>query len=172
MWPWKKCGGDEIRSQCGNDTPSWKYMFSHMIFSLKLFICQDPRIARAYSAQNTNICALHACLPQPTYPIPARCGTDTAGRRALEPPLTRRRRWNEAIWPRISVPRIAYWGRDKMNCWPNPPQKGLSYTYLLFHNSILPCVEQPWNVRKKKSLVLGGAIVESVNTEIPAILTG
>ena len=30
--------------------------------------------------------ALLACLAQPTYPIPARCRTDTAGRGAFEPP--------------------------------------------------------------------------------------
>ena len=51
-----------------------------------LCICQDPRIARAYTAQNTQICALSPCLAQRTYPIPARCGTDTAGRGAFGPP--------------------------------------------------------------------------------------
>ena len=65
--------------------PTWKEMFSHMLFSFKLCICQDPRIARACTAQNTQICALLACLAQPTYPIPARCGTDTAGLGAFEP---------------------------------------------------------------------------------------
>ena len=57
-----------------------------MLFSFKLCICQDPRIARAYTAQNTKVCALLAYLAQPTYPMPARCGTDTAGRGAFEPP--------------------------------------------------------------------------------------
>ena len=57
-----------------------------MFFSFKLCMCQDPRVARAYTAQNTKICALLACLAQPTYPIPARCGTNTAGRGAFEPP--------------------------------------------------------------------------------------
>ena len=61
-------------------------MFSHIFFSVKLCICQDARITRAYTAQNTKISALLACLAQPTYPIPARCGTDTAGRGAFEPP--------------------------------------------------------------------------------------
>ena len=55
-----------------------------LVFSFKLCICQDPRIARAYTAQTKN-CALLACLAQPTYPIPARCGTDTAGRGAFQP---------------------------------------------------------------------------------------
>ena len=32
------------------------------------------------------MCALLACIAQPTYPIPARCGTDTAGRGAFERP--------------------------------------------------------------------------------------
>ena len=58
-----------------------------MLFSFKLCLCQDPRIARAYTAQNTKIAhLLLACHAQPTYPIPARCGTDTAGRGAFEPP--------------------------------------------------------------------------------------
>ena len=61
-------------------------MFSHTFFSFKLCICQDPRTARAYTAQNTKICALLVCPAQPTYPIPARCGTDTAGQGAFEPP--------------------------------------------------------------------------------------
>ena len=39
-----------------------------------------------YTAQNTKLCAFLSCLNQPTYPIPARCGTDTAGRGAFEPP--------------------------------------------------------------------------------------
>ena len=60
-------------------------VFPH-VFSFKFCICQAPRIARAYTAQNTKICALLACLAQPTYPIPARCGTGTAGREAFEPP--------------------------------------------------------------------------------------
>ena len=62
-------------------------MFSPMFFSFKLCICQDPRVARAYTAQNTDFYALLACLVQPTHPIPARCGTGTAGRGAFEPPL-------------------------------------------------------------------------------------
>ena len=57
-----------------------------MFFSFKLCLCQDLRIDRAYTAQNTKICALFACLAQPMYPIPARCGTDTAGRGACQPP--------------------------------------------------------------------------------------
>ena len=81
----KKCDGDEIRSQFGTDANS-EIMFFHMVFSFKLCICQDPRMARAYTAQNTKSCALVDFLAQPTYPIPARCGTDTAGRRAFEPP--------------------------------------------------------------------------------------
>ena len=60
-------------------------MFSHM-FSSSAYSCQDPRIARAYTAQNTKNYALLACFAQPTYPTPARCGTDTAGRGAYEPP--------------------------------------------------------------------------------------
>ena len=61
-------------------------MLPCVVFVQPLLICQDPRIARAYTARNTKIYALLACLAQPTYPIPARYGTDTAGRGAFEPP--------------------------------------------------------------------------------------
>ena len=63
-------------------------LFPYVFFVQALcLLCQDPRMARAYTtAQNTKICALLACLAQPMYPIPARCGTDTAGRGAFEPP--------------------------------------------------------------------------------------
>ena len=61
-------------------------MFSHMFFSFKLCIYQDPRNAQAYAAQNTKSCALFACVTQPTYPIPAMCRMYTAGRGAFEPP--------------------------------------------------------------------------------------
>ena len=54
--------------------------------SSSAYVCQDPRIARAYTAQNTKFCAIISCLTQPTYPIPARCGTDTAGQGVFEPP--------------------------------------------------------------------------------------
>ena len=77
-----------------NKKPIWKWcqlgnkcfpIYMCFSFNWKLCICQDPRIARVYTAQNTKICAFLACLAQPTYPIPARCGTDTAGRGAFEP---------------------------------------------------------------------------------------
>ena len=69
-----------------------KHMFSqtrYVFFRSSFFayiICQDPRIARAYTAQNKKFCALFPCLAQPTCPIPARGGTDTAGRGAFKPP--------------------------------------------------------------------------------------
>ena len=47
---------------------------------------QDPRIARAYTAQSTKKNALLACLAQRLSAFTSRCGTDTAGRGALEPP--------------------------------------------------------------------------------------
>ena len=57
-----------------------------LIYSFKLYICQDPRIARAYTAQNNKKSALLACLAQRLSEFTSRCGTDTAGRGALEPP--------------------------------------------------------------------------------------
>ena len=40
---------------------------------------KNSSVGRIPRKINTEICALLACLAQPTYPIPARCGTDTAG---------------------------------------------------------------------------------------------
>ena len=57
-----------------------------LIYSFKLYICQDSRIAPAYTAQNTKKNALLACLAQRLSASTSRCGTDTAGRGALEPP--------------------------------------------------------------------------------------
>ena len=84
----KKCGGDEIRSQFENDANLEINVVPYIRFfrSSSAYICQDSRTAPAHTAQNTKVCALLACLAQPTYPIPARCGTDAAGRGAFEPP--------------------------------------------------------------------------------------
>ena len=57
-----------------------------LIYSFKLYICQDQKIARAYTAQNTKKNALFACLAHRLSAFTSRCGTDTAGRGALEPP--------------------------------------------------------------------------------------
>ena len=55
---------------------------------LIFFSCQDPRIARAYTAQNTKKKSAHlACLAQRLSAFTSRCGTDTAGRGAFEPPF-------------------------------------------------------------------------------------
>ena len=78
--------GQNKKPKFGNDANSEINVLSYVFFFFNLCICQDPRIAWAYTAQNTKFCALLACLAQPTYPIPARCGTDMAGRGAFEPP--------------------------------------------------------------------------------------
>ena len=57
-----------------------------LICSFKLYICKDPRIARAYTVQNTSKSALLACLAQRLSAFTSMCGTDSAGRGALEPP--------------------------------------------------------------------------------------
>ena len=79
-----------------NMKPIWKWcQLGNKCFPVCL--CQDPRITRAHTAQNTKIWALLACRAQPTYPIPARCGTDTAGRGAFEPPPLRRVSFVQAL---------------------------------------------------------------------------
>ena len=48
----------------------------------------------------------------------------------------RRRRSNEAIWPRIIVPRIAYWGRDgKKLLTEAPPEKWLCIFIYIYYSS-------------------------------------
>ena len=74
----------QIRKLCQLGKNDYPYII--FFRSSSAYICRDQRTARAYTAQNTKICTLLASLAQPTYPIIARCGTDTAGRGALEPP--------------------------------------------------------------------------------------
>ena len=78
-----------------------------LIYSFKLFMCQDPRIARAYTARNTKIITLLACLVQHLSAFTSWCRTDKAGRGALEPPSEdggRTKRFDREI----PVPRIPY----------------------------------------------------------------
>ena len=58
-----------------------------LIYSFKLYICQDPRITRAYTAQNSRKkSALLDCLDQRLPAFMSKCGTDTAERGALKAP--------------------------------------------------------------------------------------
>ena len=63
-----------------------KYKMLSLIYSFKLYICQDSRIARAHTAQNTKKNALLACLARRLSTFTSMCGTGTAGRGASEPP--------------------------------------------------------------------------------------
>ena len=104
---WKKCDGDETRSQFGNDANMEIHVFPYVFFVQALpIICQDQRIARAYTAQSTFLCAFFAHLAQPTYPS------------------------NEAIQPTIPVPRIAYWGRDGIKTPGRIPPKKNDHVYI------------------------------------------
>ena len=77
------------------------------IYSSKLYICQDPRIARAYTAQNTKQ-AHFSLVSLSVYPRSRQCVRNGYGRARGVGAAPRRRRSNEAIWPKILVPRIAY----------------------------------------------------------------
>ena len=79
----KKASSGRIRFQFGKDA---NLEMLSLIYYFKLYICQDPRTARAYTAQNTQKNALLACLAQRLSAFMSRCGTDAAGRGALEPP--------------------------------------------------------------------------------------
>ena len=67
--------------QFGNDA---NLEILSLSYSFKLYICQYPRINRAYTAQNTEKSALLACLAQRLSAFTSRRGTDMAGRGALE----------------------------------------------------------------------------------------
>ena len=107
--------------------------------SSSAYMCQDPRIARAYTAQNTKIYALLACLAclaQPTYPIPAGCGTDTARRGGLSrPPKTALERSylaeNSSSENRILRPR-----RKKL-LPGSPPQRMIMHIYTYTYRYLL-----------------------------------
>ena len=65
--------------------PIWEMV--SLICPLKLYICQDPRIYRAYTAQNTTKKnELPACLAQRLSAFTSRCEKHTAGRGAMEAP--------------------------------------------------------------------------------------
>ena len=119
IWKWR---------QFGNFVP---YLFVQALD----YICQGPRTARAYTPQIQKRSALIACLAQRIrVHVEVRNGHDRARGVWAAP---QRRRSNEAIWPRIPVPRIAYSGRDKENSWPNPWHKEWRlpiYVWVSFHN--------------------------------------
>ena len=56
-----------------------------LICLFKLYTCQDPRKARAYSAQSTKENALLACLAWRLSVFTSMRETDTAARGAVEP---------------------------------------------------------------------------------------
>ena len=114
--PWKSVVGKKVRCLLGNDA---NFECCPMIYSFKLCIRQDPRIARAYTAQSTIFWPLLACLPLPPSTLTSRCGTDKTGWGALEPPLeegARTKRFDREI-PFSIVP---YWGRDEKKLLANP----------------------------------------------------
>ena len=91
---------------------------------------------QAYIAQNTKPSALLACLAQPTYPIPARCGTDTAEPGAFEPP-----RDNGARTKLFDLEfqfRESHTEAETKNIfWPNP-RKMKDHIYILVCNGLYP----------------------------------
>ena len=64
--------------------PIWKCC--PLIYSFKLYICQNPRIARAYTAQKYKKKTHFSLASVSVYPRSRRCRTDKAERGALEPP--------------------------------------------------------------------------------------
>ena len=106
----KSIVGKKFRCQFGNDA---NLEMLSLIYSFKLYICQDPRRVRAYTAQNTTKKKRTSRLSRSAsirFHVEVWNGYGRARGVGVVP---RRRRSNEAIWPRIPVPRIAYWGRDE-----------------------------------------------------------
>ena len=90
--------GKKFGCQFRNDAKS-------LIYSFKLYVCQDPRIARAYTAQSNKKMRTYR-LPRSAsirVRVEVRNEYDRARGVGAAP---RRRRSNEAIWPRTPVPRI------------------------------------------------------------------
>ena len=89
----------------------------------------NPRIARAYTAQNTKKNALLACLAQHLSAFTSKCGTVTAGRGAFEPPPedgARTKLSGREFQFRESHTEV----ETKKSSRPNPRKKERSYIYL------------------------------------------
>ena len=93
--------GKKFRCQFGNDA---NLEMLSLIYSFKLYMCQDPRIARAYTAQYTK--KKRACRLSRSASIRVHVDVRNGYRRVRG--VGAAPRSNEAIWPRIPVPRIAY----------------------------------------------------------------
>ena len=109
-----------------------------LIYSFKLYICQDPRTARAYTSKiqkkRTSRLSRSASI---RVHVEVRNGYGGArGVRAAP----RRRRSNEALWPRIPVRRIAYWGRDEKKLLAESPKKRMIVYCSLYMISQLECI--------------------------------
>ena len=205
----KKCGGDEIRRQDGNDAdlgihvchmydvfvqalrmprskntlgvyrpshscdhgksvvgtkweaklemmPTWKYMFCYMIFSLEALYIYMPRFKNSLGVYHLK-CKIFrtsrlSCLGHVPAPGQVRSGYGKARGVWAAP---HRRRSNEAIWPRILVPRIAYWSWDGKKSWPNTPPKEWSYVYLYSFKLFMYAnvVRNAWEPRPKNDML-------------------
>ena len=74
-----------MRSQFANDANLEKQVLPYVVLVQALLMPRSKNSTGVYCPKY-KICARLACLVQPTYPLPARCGTDTAGRGAFGPP--------------------------------------------------------------------------------------
>ena len=108
--------------QFGNIAP---YSFVQALY----MICQDPRIAGAYTVQIKKRSALLARLSQRLSAFTSRCGTDTAGREASEPPPEDGARTK--LFDREFQFRewIVYWDRDENKLLTYSLKEEWSYIY-------------------------------------------
>ena len=118
-----------MRSQFENDATLEINVFPYLVrcfFRSSSALCQDPRITRAYTAQNTKkMRTSRLSRSALMYSIPARCGTDTAGQGAFEPPPANSSSENRILRP----------GREK-NSRPNPPKKNDSIYWYIFQGGV------------------------------------
>ena len=121
------CFGTKIWRQFGNNVlPSF-------ILSTSPYI-KIRRITGEYRSKN-KFCPLLVCLAQHPSAFTLRCGTDKAGRGALEPPpktALERSDFTEKFQFRESHTEA----ETKKNSWPNPCRfkKNNHYIYISFHS--------------------------------------
>ena len=110
MWKWCQFGNNVV-----------PYLF------VQLYTCQDPKNSSGVYRPKKKKNALLACLAQRLSAVEVRNGYGRATGVGAAP---RRRRSNEAIWSRIPVPRIVYWGRDEKKLLTEKPPKKNDYIHI------------------------------------------
>ena len=128
VWPWKTCGGDEIRNQFGNYVNLEINVLPYVFLIQVLHMPRSNNSCGVYRPKYQKLRIL-ARLAQPTYPIPARCGTDTAGRGAFEPP-TESGPWTKLFDREFQFRESHTEPETKKLLTESPPKRMIIYIYI------------------------------------------